>query len=1617
MQKLRTLFIITLVSLFGLSTSATHIIGGSLGYEYVGETFPGSGMYTYKVIMTFYLNCDNSSSNPTFDDLTNGTGTLTVGAYFQDNSDPLADKVKYQDIVVTLVDSTIIVPDLPNNCNVGQGLCTTEGIFEGFVDLPLSFDGYHLYYHLCCRNVALTNVQNPNGTGVGFYSFIPPTLVNNSAPAFTGEPTPFLCTNDTTTFLNTAIDPDGDQLIFSFVTPLNYVQGAGFQPPPPPVLPFPIPEINYVAGYSAVQPFGAGGYAFIDGSTGLTEYMSPNQGNFIVGVEIKEFRNGQLIGVSRRDLQLQVIVCPPNDSPDFDSGQLIYEIDEGESLCFNIEFSDPDGDSLWFDASGVVFDTNFVNPPATIMAPDSGLVINSQFCWDTECGQGQALPYLFVASATDNGCPPKTTDVVYEITVNPTPEPGPITGPDLVCSLDSGLIYFIDTVPDVTGYLWTITGGTITSDSTGVQVTVNWDGPGIGTLSVITFNGFGCSAAPSILNVTIGNPPIADAGSDTLICPGDTVMIGGSPTGPPGSIFAWFPSAGLNDSTLANPLAFPDSSVTYYVSVSDGNGCANVDTMNIVISTSAVDAGPDVSICIGDTVQLSASGGDTYSWSPDSSLSDGTIPDPLAFPVVTSEYIVTITDTLGCSNSDTVIVTVNPLPFVDAGLNITMCPSDSVVLGGSPTGPPGSIYSWDNAATLNDSTLSNPVADPLTTTQYIVIVTDTNGCVNSDTTNVTVNPLPPVDAGPDASICIGDSTQLAATGNGLFSWSPITELSDPNIADPMAGPTVTTMYVVTLTDTITGCMNMDTVIVTVFPLPTVNAGADVQICFGDTAQLLATGGLIYSWSPNINLSDPNIFDPLAWPTDTTTYYVTVTDTNTCVNIDSVMVIVNPLPFADAGPDTIVCNGNEVVIGGSPTGPTGSLFAWDNAATLNDSTLANPGATPIVDPTLYTVLVTDTNGCMASDDVLVSIYALPPVDAGADATICLDDSTQLSATGTGVFSWDPIDGLSDPNIADPMASPAITTQYIVTLTDANVCVNTDTLTVFVNPLPLADAGADVVICIGDTTQLFASGGSIYSWTPNDSLSDPNIADPLVWTQQTTMYYVSVTDTNTCVNTDSVLVTVNALPIVDAGPDQNVCEGSSVTIGGSPTGPAGSTFSWSVGGILDDPNAANPVATPVVDLVEVVTVTDGNNCVNTDSMMLFVDPLPFLEAGVDTSICLNDSVQLNAQGNGTFSWTPPNDLSDPNIADPWASPSSGTQYIVTLTDTNSCVNIDTIFVSVNPLPTATASDDVWLCPGDSTQLTASGGDNYIWLPTQGLSNPNIADPMASPAGTVTYTVLVIDANGCTDTDDVEVVVNDDPPTDAGPDQLICDGESIVIGGSPTTSASGSSFLWVPNNGTLDDETLANPTAGPLVTTTYVVTVSNDTCTNSDAMTVFVGSNATPDFDIFLTATCDGLLAEFVNNSTGAVEYLWDFGDGTTSDTENPTHNYTYGQDITVTLTAISSDGCSTSLQQTLTVDQFEDYIDIIVPNVFTPNGDGVNDTFTIGGDASIGACTEMSIYNRWGQLQFTSSGNNITWDGRTVAGVEATEGTYFYHIVVNGMEFKGSVSLMRVSTGNN
>lgn len=306
---------------------------------------------------------------------------------------------------------------------------------------------------------------------------------------------------------------------------------------------------------------------------------------------------------------------------------------------------------------------------------------------------------------------------------------------------------------------------------------------------------------------------------------------------------------------------------------------------------------------------------------------------------------------------------------------------------------------------------------------------------------------------------------------------------------------------------------------------------------------------------------------------------------------------------------------------------------------------------------------------------------------------------------------------------------------MTVFDGYGCTDVDSVNVFILGPPLADAGTDQAICIFDSTQLNASGGVSYLWSPTTGLSNPNIPNPWASPTTTTTYYVNVTDTIGCSKFDSVTIIVNLPPITDAGIGQIICGTDSVQIGGAPTGPAGSGYSWFPNTNMDDSTLANPTVWPFVDTTYYVIVTDINGCVNIDSVLVSLFPATLADAGTDDTICLNDSVQLGATGGTGYLWSPTTGLSNPNIANPMASPDTTTNYLVIVTDSNGCNAIDTVIVEVNSLPPADAGLDDWICPGDSTQLNATGGVIYVWSPGTGLSNININNPKASPADTTT------------------------------------------------------------------------------------------------------------------------------------------------------------------------------------------------------------------------------------------------------------------------------------------
>jgi hypothetical protein len=471
---------------------------------------------------------------------------------------------------------------------------------------------------------------------------------------------------------------------------------------------------------------------------------------------------------------------------------------------------------------------------------------------------------------------------------------------------------------------------------------------------------------------SVVQPPVAAfTASNTNICAGACVNFSDLSSNSPTS-WSWsFPGASTTSSTQQNPSNICYSTPgTYLVSLTSSNaGGSNTSTQNAYITVTAApvaNAGNNVSICQGSSTTLNASGGTTYNWFPSIGLSSTTISNPVATPTQTTTYTVTVSNG-NCSSSASVTVTVTPAPVANAGSNVSICQGASTNL--NATG--GSTYSWSPTTGLNNPFIANPVASPAQTTTYTVTVSN-GGCSSIASVTVSVNTVS-ANAGQDITICNGASGQLNASGGSSYSWSPATGLSNANIQNPLAFPTATTIYTVTVTNN--GCTAADVIIVNV-ESPQIAAPSNPSICLGDEAWIqFVGGGTNYQWNPTTGVTNPNGSGTMVGPAVTTTYTVTAL-VNGCPASNQVTVFVNNPPatptVSQVGPDLV-------------TASPAVFYQWN----LNGTPIA--GATfPSVFPNQvgnYTVTITDANGCSStSQPFLVSITGLSKMQESASFNV-------------------------------------------------------------------------------------------------------------------------------------------------------------------------------------------------------------------------------------------------------------------------------------------------------------------------------------------------------------------------------------------------------------------------------------------------------------------------------------------------------------------------------------------------------------------------------------------------------------------------------------------------------
>ncbi|OWY25080.1 tandem-95 repeat protein [Sphingobacteriales bacterium UPWRP_1] len=482
-----------------------------------------------------------------------------------------------------------------------------------------------------------------------------------------------------------------------------------------------------------------------------------------------------------------------------------------------------------------------------------------------------------------------------------------------------------------------------------------------------------------------------------------------------------------------------------------------------------------------------------------------------------------------------------------------------------------------------------------------------------------------------------------------------------------------------------------------------------------------------------------------------------------------------------------------------------------------------------------------------------------VEAPADTVVCQTTSLTLTAnTNTCETYWYRADApntvLSINNTLQITATDTAT--YVVAGKNGD-CTLTDTVTVFVKPLPLAEAGGPFSVCLGETVQLTATGGDAYAWIPmpNTYISDTSVANPFVAGYILDNFYfkVVVTDNTTgCQSVDSVLVKTLQLPTANiVNPDTvYLCSGDTISLGatgGVGGGPNGIPYLWQpLANIAGSNTVANPLVTAADTSVLTVTVTNTFTGCRDSASVVLIPRAPYQTHADTITICTGDTAVLAPslpQANlVSYSWSPAFNLSATDVPNPTTFTNTGLTYTLTYTDDLGCTGQSTVLVRVIPRPNA--GNDIQICEGGSAQLFASGGGlSYSWSPAGSLSNASAQNPIAAPSETTTYTVTVIypnaEGSGCANTDSVTVFVNSSGFAFAGNDVVVCQGESTQL-----NAIGGNSYQWLPAEG-LNATDIANPIASPANTTLYTVTVTNEVtgCQSVDDVLVTVDTPETP------------------------------------------------------------------------------------------------------------------------------------------------------------------------------
>lgn len=919
--------------------------------------------------------------------------------------------------------------------------------------------------------------------------------------------------------------------------------------------------------------------------------------------------------------------------------------------------------------------------------------------------------------------------------------------------------------------------------------------------------------------------------SSSAICAGESVNLSASGS----SSYSWNQSLGTGATKNDSP-----SNTKNYIVTGTTSGCSTTASVQVIVNNKPT---AFIASVVNETCQnengsftINSSGGQSpYEYS----LNNG--------PYITGNNVtgvgaglnsIKVKDANGCLSSDVSITITNT-----GGYPSSITADSEICLGDTKTlnlivPVSGVTYTWNNGL----GAATQHIVSPTSTTTYNVVVTD-GTCVKNETTTVTVNPLPSVSANASSvSICAGDNLTLTGSGASTYVW-------DNSVSDGIAFvPNTTKTYTVTGTDG-NSCVKTSNITVTVNTLPTIVANANSSsICIGDNLVLTGGGASTYVWDNSV--SDGVPFSPGS----TTTYSVTGTDGNGCIDVGSISVVVNQLPtiVASSTKDS-VCVGSNVTL----TASGGATYSWNNG-------VVNGVAFSPTTANTYTVTGTDVNGCVNQDMINLESLPSPTVSMSlSEVTLCKDETVNVSVSGASSYSWVTNDITSNITLTYPESFDSLSVFGIDAIGRCS--------TYYAIPFNQSNMETTITpgfsLCIGDQASVAVSNlggiGLEYEW--DNGLSNAN--SHLISPSTPTVYNVVVTDVYGCDDTLSTNIDVIASPNLTLSTNSIVfCPGDSESIIAS----GADEYLWNTGDTLSTLYLEYPVG------VDSIIITGINNGLCYDSKVVSVSESFMVNSLTDsTSICSGDHVEIGVETNDPsvlFTWN--NGL--PSLNSHNLSPTSTTTYNVDLVDSYGCMESLVTQIVVVPLPQlAITLNEIILCDGDQVDVSVSGADTYNW----NTGDTNSVLTISYPTGLDTLKVIGINGGVCISDLSVPVTQSIINATISG-NQSICEGGSV-------------SLLVATNNSALDynwNQGLSNSnfhSVSPTITTNYTVELE-DQFGCKDTLSTLVVVDSEPNLSVSPANLILCLGEDAILNASGADQYNWSTG----------------GNDSTETITAISN-----------------------------------------------------------------------------------------------------------------